>query len=109
MMEQIEASSDVEKAEMLNKFYTSVFTRENLDTIPEFSDREFAASLNDVTIDAYIVRDKLLNLQPHKAAGPNNIFPRVLKEAAVVLSVPLTIIFTKSLSEGQILYQWTGN
>ena len=39
------ASSDEEKAEMFNKFFTSVFTRERLDNIPEFSDHDFVTSL----------------------------------------------------------------
>ena len=31
---------------------------------------------------------------------------RVLKEAAAVISVPLTIIFMKSLSKGKLLIDW---
>jgi len=42
-----EALSDVEKAEMFNDFFESVFTRENLDNTP---DRNFSASLNDISI-----------------------------------------------------------
>ena len=34
--------SDEEKAEMLNKFFTSIFTRERLDNISKFSDHFFA-------------------------------------------------------------------
>ena len=34
------------------------------------------------------------------------MFPRVLKEAAAVLCIPLTMIFTKSLSEGALLVDW---
>jgi len=39
------------------------------------------------------VYDKLLNLQSGKAVGPDDVFPRVLKEAAAVVYIPLTIIF----------------
>jgi hypothetical protein len=38
----------------------------------------------------------LANLNPHKAAGPDNIMPRVLKERAIEISPILTLIFNKS-------------
>jgi len=69
-----EASSDEEKAEMLNKFFTSVYARKRLDNIPEFSDHDFVTSLNDISFSADLVRGKLLNLEPHKAAGLDNIY-----------------------------------
>jgi len=67
-----EALSDVEKAEMLNDFFASVFTRENLDNTP---DRNFSASLNDISINTDVVYGKLLNLQSGKAARPDDVFP----------------------------------
>ena len=63
-----------DKAEILNKFFTSTFTRESLDDIPEFQDREFVTSLDDILIDVSIVREKLCNLNPGKATGPDG-FP----------------------------------
>ena len=42
----------------------------------------------------------LKRLNPHKAAGPDGIKPRVLKELAESVAPILTIIFRKSLSSG---------
>ena len=105
-LDGVEAASDDDKAEILSKFFTSTFTRESLDNIPEFQDREFVTSLDDVKIDANIVREKLYNLNPSKATGPDGLPPRVLKEAATEISVPLSIIFKKSLSEGKLPVDW---
>ena len=53
-----------------------------------------------------MVYNKLSNLQSDKAAGLDNLLPRVLKEAAAVFCIPLTVIFTKSLSEGSLSVDW---
>ena len=51
--------------------------------------------------------EKLLkNLKPGKAAGPDNVSPRVLKELAETIADPLTRIFRKSLSEGSVPADW---
>jgi len=38
---------------MLNEFFTSTFTNESLDSIPEFSDREFVATLDNISVYIY--------------------------------------------------------
>ena len=47
----------------------------------------------------------LANLQPSKAAGSDNLSPRVLKELSDVLANPLAGLFHKSLASGQIYMQ----
>ena len=90
---------------MLNKFFTGTFTSESLDTIPEFSDREFVSTLDNISIDVSIVKDKFC-LKSWQSNWPDGISPRVLKEAAVELCIPLSIIFKKSLSEGKLPADW---
>jgi len=46
-LDGVETASDEEKAEILNKFFNSTFTRESLDDIPELQDQEFVTSLDD--------------------------------------------------------------
>jgi len=104
--DSLETASDIDKAEILNKFFTGTFTSESLDTIPVFSDREFVSTLDNISIDVSTVKDKLSNLNPGKATGPDGISPRVLKEAAVELCILLSIIFKKSLSEGKLPADW---
>ena len=48
----------------------------------------------------------LLKLNCNKSPGPDNIHPHILKECATVLSLPLWILFSSSLSEGQLPDSW---
>ena len=51
-LDGMEAMSDEawDKAEILNKFFTSTFTRE-LDDIPEFQDQGFSTILDDISLN----------------------------------------------------------
>ena len=47
-----------------------------------------------------MVNEKLLNLDPHKAPGPDNIPPILLQKLANDLAAPITKIFQMSMDEG---------
>ena len=47
---------------------------------------------------------KLLNVS--KSTGPDEFHPRFLKETAVSIALPVTILFNKSLTEGTIPQEW---
>jgi len=64
-----------------------------MDNIPHFPDNSFTQSLSDISITPEDVFTKLISLKPFKSAGPDNLNPRVLKEAAFQLSNPLSLIF----------------
>ena len=81
----------------LNEFYVSV----NLDIPPldQTSQQAFLPARNDIpTVQPYEVCNKLRALKIHKAAGPDKIPNRVLKEFAYILAEPIATIFNKSLS-----------
>ena len=46
------------------------------------------------------VKDCLHNLKINKACGPDIISPRLLKEGAMVLARPFSVIFNRSLQQG---------
>ena len=46
------------------------------------------------------------NLKPHKAAGPDDISARILKENAVQLAPALSHLFQASLNQGQVPEDW---
>ena len=92
------------KAEALNRQFQSVFTKEaplNL-TAPAYQFPE----LPYINITVPGVLKLLRNLKPGKAAGPDNIGPRILKELAEEIADPLTTIFKKSLAEGHVPTDW---
>ncbi len=49
---------------------------------------------------------KIRNLRKDAAAGPDGISPRLLKDFETELSVPLEILFNKSLREGEVPSDW---
>ena len=48
----------------------------------------------------------LENLKTNKTPGPNQISPRILKEAKNEIVKPLCIIFNKSISTGKVSRDW---
>ena len=57
-------------------------------------------------INEDMVKEKLLKLKVHKSKGPDGIHPRVLKELASVICVPLAIIFKTSIRSGTLPDEW---
>ena len=95
-------------ADTLNNFFASVFTEERDDVPtpdPIFTGPE-EEKLKDIDISEDKVREKLLGLDPTKAAGPDKIPPSMLKALADELCIPLAIIFRKSLNEGVVPEDW---
>jgi len=102
------AVSDQDKANTLNDFFSSVFTREDSQDTQhaEDSSKSEGISITEIQVTPAAVRKKLLELNPGKAQGPDNIPPRVLKELAEVLVEPLCILFNKSLETGTLPLEW---
>lgn len=94
-------------ANLLNGFFTSVFTKEDTDNVPEPEPTYHGNSpLGDVQFPAAQIRKKILNLRKGSAGGPDIISPRVLHETVDSICDPLEIIFTKCLAEGYVPDDW---
>ena len=52
------------------------------------------------------VYNQLRSLDPHKATGPDNISPRVLKKCSTELAAPLSMVFNHCLDAGQWPSLW---
>ena len=100
------AKTGQEKADILNKQFSSVFTSEDLTSIPVPTLQYDDAMLDNVIFTAEIVRKKLLLLKNGKSAGPDNFHPRVLKELADHISGPLARLFEISLREAVLPIDW---
>ena len=93
---------DIGKANLLNEYFTSVFT---VDT-----DFEGCATLENgigsiyfTTQDILILIDKL---NCSKAAGPDGIHSKIIKECSDIFSFIFYLIFHKSIKEGTLPKQW---
>jgi hypothetical protein len=99
-------TSNKDKAEVLNQFFSSVFTREDIDNVPSLGDRYEGEVLSDLKVTEEAVLKKLIKLKSSKSAGPDGLHPRVLKEVANQIKTPLRIIFQMSLDQGVVPQEW---
>ena len=102
----IKTSGDKQKANVLNDFFSSVFTRENLQNIPDFEEKNLVEEMKNLVITEDMVLQKINKLKPNKSTGLDGISPRVLLETAVNIVTPVTIIIQKSISEGILPQRW---
>jgi len=101
-----EATSNQDKANVLNEYFASVFTQEDLSNVPVFPELFEGPPLTDIRVSEEDVYDKLVNLDISKSPGPDFWHPRFFKEAAFELTKPLTVLFQKSLDTGVLPDVW---
>ena len=87
-------SEDQEKAELLNKYFKSVFTREDISVIPTLKDRHNNVYLTDMDITEDIVEKKLNKLKVTKSSGPDGFHPRILSELSKSIKSPYVLFST---------------
>lgn len=95
------------KANVLNDFFASVFTREDYSNIPPFDDKvDQQNSISDIVIQPEVVLKHLKSLNTSKACGPDDCHPFFLKQCSEELYKPLSVIFQKSIESGLLPQDW---
>ena len=96
-----------EQATLMNEYFSSVFTRAD-DEPPTPRDRstDVNQTLTDIRISTNDVKEAIEKLKDYSAPGLDNIPPKVIKELKEELSVPLTILFQKSMERGKVPDDW---
>ena len=102
------AISDIDKAEELNEYFSSVFTNENIEDIPDILENSYSndVTITDLVITPKAVEEKLKALNASKAQGPDGIPARIYKELSKELSLPLAILFNKSIESNTLPDEW---
>ena len=96
---------DLDKANILQKQFCSVFTNEPPGTIPEFPTRT-EIQVENIIITEDMMRKQIKLLDVSKSFGPDDVHPKMLVELIDHLAEPLSIIMNKTLSEGTIPKDW---
>ena len=102
----IHAMTSVSKANVLNSFFASIFTEENMNNIPNPEICYVQSELTDLSITPEIVKQKLAKLKENRACGPDLIHQKILIELQAELVLPLVGIFNQSLQDGRLPLVW---
>ena len=98
-------SNNKNKADILNQQFASVFTQENLSTLPNLGPSPHP-HIPHIVISAAGVAKLLHGLNPSKASGPDEVPARLLKECADELAPALTHVFIASLQQREVPQDW---
>ena len=102
--ERVESPEGVAVA--FNDYFSSVFSREDLASIPEVDGGPAGGGLFDMVISREKARDMLSKLRADKASGVDELSPRLLLHFQDEILVPVCMLFEKSLREGQVPEDW---
>ena len=100
------ATVDGDKARVLNEYFSSVFTVEDILHIPVPAVAHTGPVLDDVDISEELVRRKMAQLKPFSSAGPDGVHPRILRETTRSLAPYLAGLFRKSVDTGSLPREW---
>ena len=90
---------------ILGNYFSSVHTERWVGELPDMSE-QYESELRNIIITQENVRERLVKLNVNKSCGPDNIHPFVLQATADASSIPLQIIFSKSISSGECPSDW---
>ena len=99
-------SEPKQMAEILNNFFSGVFTREDTNNIPEPEAHEFNERLEFVNFTREKVMAKIDKLKNGSAPGNDKIEVVLLKAVKSEIAEPLTMIYTKSFQTNDIPADW---
>ena len=97
--------NDTEICNILAKYFNSVYTPASDGELPEMNNM-CEVEINNLEINRNDIQTRLEKLNVTKTCGPDNLHPFVLQKTAGEISVPLEIIFRKSVSTGECPTDW---
>ena len=94
-----------EMTDVIGRYFKEVFTEETTEEMPEM-DFQCPNQIGEIQICRTTIQKLLEKLNVNKSCGPDNLHPHLLQKTARTISVPLKLIFEKSLSSGECPNDW---
>ena len=85
LVDGVTLTDDLSIAQSMNQLYSSLFTSEDCDNLPNF-DYVVTPKLSNIYCSVNEIEKLLKNLNAYKSPGPNGLSPRILRESASALS-----------------------
>ena len=100
-------TADIDKANLLNDYFKSVFITDD-GLLPDFPSRlpPGSSEIHDINISPEIITKILRDLKSNSAAGPDNIPSIFYKKTSVAISYPLSIMFRTFIDLHDIPTDW---
>ena len=100
-------TDDSDMVELLNDYFVSVFTQENEDRpVMTNNMQDGADKLLDIVVTEEAIIKKIDSIPEDKAAGPDEMVPRILKKVSHEIGKPLYLMFRKSIDESVVPLDW---
>ena len=99
-------SDNEHMASILNNAFTSVFSNEDVTNIPTCPTTSGDHSISQTYFTPDVIVKKIKKLKISSSAGPDGISSMFLHEHAVSLSVPLAILYNRSMQTGCVPEDW---
>ena len=102
------ATSDQDRANAFNSFFHSVFTDSSYTLPPSdrFPSSSMTSFISDLQISQLDVLEALNSLDVTKSTGPDGIGPKLLKQCALALYIPIHHLICISISKQAIPSEW---
>ena len=100
-----EISETEQKADIMNKYFTTVFTKENYEDMPTLPNPKHT-TMPPIHIEEKGVLKQLLSLNANKATGPDKISTIILKNYAPNIAPILSKLFQKTLDKSKVPEDW---
>ena len=98
-------SDDQDKANVLNYYLLTVFTKSDNSVLPNMGLSPYP-DINEIEITIAGVKKLLLGLDPSKSPGPDKIPGKLLKVMASETAPCLSLVFAASLLQGTVPQDW---
>ena len=98
--------SNIKMATLFNEYFSTVFTCEDITNIPTVDSTGSPLLDDSIEITPTVVFNKFMALQNNKSPGPEGWPITIIKSVSKFISVPLSILFNKSLNSGTLPPDW---